>query len=227
MTVRSAEPEDAILEDLELSHIIAALARASAGSLGERGDTRERLLTAAMSAFATEGFRATTIRSLANEVGITPGAVYAHFESKEAILSAALSKTYRKFLLDVVVPRDSEANHGRFEGLCRRHMLFQIENSEIASASDTLLRNEMILQAADPQTVEVLRTAKAAYFDRLYREVIGFGTNPTQTLPKVRTRAVMVVCDSVSAEPRPETVSLDRQTILDQYMQAVWSIAKS
>lgn len=213
-------------DDPELSEIMAALARASAGSIGERGDTRERLLAAAMPAFATEGFRATTIRGLASAVGITPGAVYSHFDSKEAILSAALARTYQKFLLDVVVPQDGEGAGARFDGLCRRHMLFQMDNSEIASASDMLLLNEMVLQAADPATVQLLRRAKAAYFDRIYQEVIRLDAGPGGIQLKVRTRAVLVVCDSVSAEPRPETAGLDQETVLDQYMRVVWSIIR-
>lgn len=228
MTVQPLASLDEGNQDLELSRILAALASASAGSTGERGDTRERLLAAAMPAFATEGFRATTIRSLASAVGITPGAVYAHFDSKEGILSAALARTYRRFLEDVVVPRDPEGSETRFEGLCRRHMLFQMENSEIASASDMLLLNEMALQAADTKTVEVLQRARAAYFDRVYREVIrGSQERTQQVLAKVRTRAVLVICDSVSAEPRPETEALDRATVVDQYMQIIWSIVKS
>ncbi|MBU8867811.1 TetR/AcrR family transcriptional regulator [Paenarthrobacter aromaticivorans] len=212
--------------DPELSEIIAALDRASAGSSGERGDTRERLLAAAMPAFATEGFRATTIRSLASAVGITPGAVYAHFDSKEAILSAALARTYRKFLIDVVIPQDGEGAGVRFDGLCRRHMLFQMENSEIASASDMLLLNEMVLQAADPATVQVIRRAKAAYFDRIYQEVIRLDAGPGGLRLKVKTRAVLVVCDSLSAEPRPETEGMDRKAVLDQYMRLVSSIIR-
>ena len=221
-----AMPQHEASDDPELNEIIGALARASAGSSGERGDTRERLLAAAMPAFATEGFRATTIRGLASAVGITPGAVYAHFDSKEAILSAALARTYRKFLLDVVIPQDKKGPAARFNGLCRRHMLFQMENSEIASASDMLLLNEAVLQAADPETVQVIRRAKAAYFDRVYQEVIRLNAGPGGVQLKVRTRAVLVVCDSVSAEPRPETADLDRKTVLDQYMRVVLSIIR-
>lgn len=220
----TSQPEAS--DDPEISEIIAALARSSAGSSGERGDTRERLLAAAMPAFATEGFRATTIRGLASAVGITPGAVYAHFDSKEAILSAALARTYRKFLIDVVIPKDEEGVGARFYGLCRRHMLFQMENSEIASASDMLLLNEMVLQTADPATVQVIRRAKAAYFDRIYQEVVRLDAGPGGLQLKVKTRAVLVVCDSLSAEPRPETAGLEPKTVLDQYMRVVSGIIR-
>lgn len=226
MTLQASAKQTETFEDLELSEIIAALAHSSAGSSGERGDTRERLLAAAMPAFATEGFRATTIRGLATAVGITPGAVYAHFDSKEGILSAALARAYRKFLLDVVVPQDSTGREARFEGLCRRHMRFQMDNSALASASDMLLLNETVLQAAEPKTVDILRRAKSAYFDRMYREVVRVGTRDLRVLPKIQTRSILVLCDSVSAEPRPETASLDSKAVIDQYMQVIWSVVR-
>ncbi|TFD29107.1 TetR/AcrR family transcriptional regulator [Cryobacterium sp. TMT2-23] len=227
MTHQASANQAETFEDVELGEVIAALAQSSAGSSGERGDTRERLLAAAMPAFATEGFRATTIRGLATAVGITPGAVYAHFDSKEGILSAALARAYRTFLLDVVVPQDPSEPDARFEGLCRRHMRFQMDNSALASASDVLLLNETVLHAAEPQTVDVLRRAKGAYFDRVYREVVRVGTRDSQVLPKIQTRAILVLCDSVSAEPRPETVSLDGNSVVDQYMQVIWSIVRA
>lgn len=48
--------------------------------------TRERLLDAATEAFATKGFHATTTRDIAKAAGVTSGAVYIHFESKEDLL---------------------------------------------------------------------------------------------------------------------------------------------
>lgn len=137
-----------------------------------------------------------------------------------------MARTYRKFLLDVVIPRDAQGAEARFEGLCRRHMLFQMENSEVASASDMLLLNEMVLQTADPATVKVIRRAKAAYFDRVYQEVIRLDVGPGGVQLKVRTRAVLVVCDSLSAEPRPETAGLGRKAVLDQYMRVVADIIR-
>lgn len=49
---------------------------------------REQLLDAAMRCFARDGYRRTTVRSIAREAGVTTGAIYAHFEGKEALLTA-------------------------------------------------------------------------------------------------------------------------------------------
>jgi AcrR family transcriptional regulator len=208
----------------ELSALISGLTKASAGSVDERKDTRERLLTAAMTAFAEDGFKATTVRSLAKAVQITPGAVYAHFESKESILSAALARAYRKFLLDVVVPQDGPSPEARLRGLCQRHMKFQMENRALAAASDTLLLNEAILQVAEPTTVALLRQAKANYFHTLRTEVGKVRMDDPAAHIDLQTRAILVLCDSTSAEPRPETALLDQGLVVEQYLQLIWRI---
>ncbi|WP_067465632.1 TetR family transcriptional regulator [Nocardia amamiensis] len=48
--------------------------------------TSERILAAARILFATRGYRATSMQSIADDVGITKAALYYHFESKDEIL---------------------------------------------------------------------------------------------------------------------------------------------
>ncbi|EFQ83677.1 transcriptional regulator, TetR family [Aeromicrobium marinum DSM 15272] len=49
---------------------------------------RERLLTAAVEAFAEHGFGATTTRDIASRAGMSPAAVYVHHATKEQLLFA-------------------------------------------------------------------------------------------------------------------------------------------
>jgi AcrR family transcriptional regulator len=49
-------------------------------------DRREQILTSAAALFASRGVAATTVRQIADEVGILSGSLYHHFESKEAIV---------------------------------------------------------------------------------------------------------------------------------------------
>ena len=48
--------------------------------------TRRRLLSAALATFASKGYEATTTREIAAAAGVTPGALYVHYASKEAML---------------------------------------------------------------------------------------------------------------------------------------------
>jgi AcrR family transcriptional regulator len=49
---------------------------------------REEILAAAKACFAREGFHATSMRDIYRECGLSPGAVYNHFASKEEIVRA-------------------------------------------------------------------------------------------------------------------------------------------
>lgn len=57
--------------------------------VNQRGHTKERLLQATVRLAADRGIQATTVQAIANEVGITEGAVYRHYRSKEELRWAA------------------------------------------------------------------------------------------------------------------------------------------
>src|SRR5438552_5939089 len=54
--------------------------------------TRERLIEAAARAFARGGFAATSLDEVAEEAGLTKGAVYSNFDSKEDLVRAVLEE---------------------------------------------------------------------------------------------------------------------------------------
>lgn len=54
------------------------------------GSPPEALLTAAFRVFATRGYRATRLEEVAEEVGLTKGAIYYHFDGKEDLLRQAV-----------------------------------------------------------------------------------------------------------------------------------------
>jgi AcrR family transcriptional regulator len=55
-------------------------------------DRREQIIDAAMRVWAQKGFARATNRDVAREAGITTGLIYYYFESKEALLKAALEE---------------------------------------------------------------------------------------------------------------------------------------
>jgi AcrR family transcriptional regulator len=60
---------------------------------GDSAETRRRILQAARVRFARDGFRATTNRLIADDVGITPGAIYHYVDSKSALYAAVYCET--------------------------------------------------------------------------------------------------------------------------------------
>lgn len=54
------------------------------------GDTRQDILDASLVLFAEQGYDKTSLREIAEQVGVTKAALYYHFPSKEQILAALL-----------------------------------------------------------------------------------------------------------------------------------------
>ena len=50
---------------------------------GRRGDTRARIQQIALELFAEHGYERTSLREIAERLGVTKAALYYHFKSKE------------------------------------------------------------------------------------------------------------------------------------------------
>ncbi len=60
-------------------------------------DTRARILHEAIQLFGAHGYAGTSMRDIAQAVGIRPASIYAHFASKEQVLVEALTGTLDAF----------------------------------------------------------------------------------------------------------------------------------
>ena len=56
------------------------------------GDTKERILEAALALFARSGYLGTSMSDIAAELGITKGALYKHYTSKQEILDSIVER---------------------------------------------------------------------------------------------------------------------------------------
>jgi AcrR family transcriptional regulator len=61
----------------------------------ETADTRRRILDAARDLFVQKGYRATSMRAIAERIEYTPTAIYHHFESKGALLTELCAQDFR------------------------------------------------------------------------------------------------------------------------------------
>jgi AcrR family transcriptional regulator len=70
--------------------------------------TRTRILASALSLFAKKGYEHTTFTDIADRLTMTKGAVYWHFESKEALLIALVDEMLEKFTrqTEAIMPKD-------------------------------------------------------------------------------------------------------------------------
>ncbi len=96
-----------------------------------------KVLKAALSLFARQGFRATTMRQIARRSGLSVGALYHHFGGKEEIFGQLIDQ-YWQVLLDPELPLNKIFNAARFpEDL--EEMAAAIEDVVAANSSHILL----------------------------------------------------------------------------------------
>ena len=65
-----------------------------------RNTTKQRILDSAADLFSRKGYTETTVRELAESVGLNPASLYYHFPSKNAILECML-EDYQKYNTDI------------------------------------------------------------------------------------------------------------------------------
>ena len=77
------------------------LSTASVGTRKRRGEgytRRDEILVAAKELFLRDGFEATTIRRIADAVGVSAPALYLYFRDKDAIMLALCDQTFRSLI---------------------------------------------------------------------------------------------------------------------------------
>ena len=63
--------------------------------------TRDQILDAATSLLATRGTEHATVRKVAAEAGLSPGAVQHHFKTRDELIAAAYGRTAERFRADL------------------------------------------------------------------------------------------------------------------------------
>jgi AcrR family transcriptional regulator len=110
-------------------------------------DRRAEIVEIASVIFARKGFASATVREIADEAGILSGSLYHHFDSKEAIAEAILSKYYSGMLEAYrKVAQSADENGGGLAQLIRVAFRGIAEQPSavalIDNSGDLLLANE-------------------------------------------------------------------------------------
>src|SRR5215510_7596236 len=78
------------------AHAESPARRASHGEGPGRADTRRRIQSVALELFAEQGYDKTSLREIAERLGVTKAALYYHFKSKEDIVASLVQDYFGK-----------------------------------------------------------------------------------------------------------------------------------
>ena len=94
--------------------------------------SRERLLQAAVEAFAEKGFTATTTRDIATRAGMSPAAVYVHHDTKESLLFTVSVEGHQAALTVIRTAAANEGDHvARLRQMVRDFSTWHAVNSRV------------------------------------------------------------------------------------------------
>jgi len=151
------------------------------GHAGRRGDTRARIQQVALELFAEQGYEATSLREIAERLGVTKAALYYHFKSKEDIVRSFSEDHFTR--MDALIDWARQQPAGRATGheILERYLTILMEGSDVFRF---LEQNQATLRSADAgkHRFEQFRPRLYALVDLI------IGPDPT-TRARVRTTA--------------------------------------
>jgi AcrR family transcriptional regulator len=179
----------------------------------ESSDTRLRITETARLLFSERGFEVTTNKMLAAEAGITTGALYHYFESKEAIYAAVYDEVqtlvYGRF---GVVEAENDTFIARFEAMLEVAYELNREDPSLAR----LIGAVRIDERRDPQLAALLSTIHSSrqggFFERLTELGIKTGEiDPTHRSLVLALLQIIVIglTDAVSDNPVQHRLAID------------------
>ncbi|WP_414637332.1 TetR/AcrR family transcriptional regulator [Actinophytocola sp.] len=134
-----------------------------------RPDAARRLMAAAIESFATRGYHATTTRDIANAAGMSPAALYVHFPSKAAVLSA-ISRSGHEQALEMIqsVVTSTDDPVEAIQSIVQRFVAWHAKRHRVARVV------QYELQALPPEEYQVVADLRRRT-EQLVRDVISAG----------------------------------------------------
>lgn len=168
---------------------------------GRPGHDREAVLRTAIELFNRRGFDATSISDLATELGVTKSAVYHHFASKEALLSAALDEALEG--LSSAVEAASVATDGERSSVRLRTTV----EAAVRILSDHLPAVTLLLRVRGNSDVERAAMERRRHIDErlavLVRQSVEEGDLRADVDPEVISRLIFGMVNSLVDWYRP------------------------
>lgn len=176
------------------------------------------LLEAAATLFAERGYHATTIRDVAQAAGVTPGALYFHVPTKQALLVAVYTEGVDRIVrhVDNLVDRETEPAL-RFRRAIEAHLESILDASAFARVIVRVVPNDV------PEVAAELRAQRDRYETR-FRALIAALELPSDRSPTLLRMLLLGALNSTPIWYRRARGDLN--AIIDEFV-AVFGVTSS
>lgn len=159
-------------------------------------DTKEKILLTALQLFARDGYEAVSVRNIAEELGMTKGALYRHYKNKRDIFDSIVERMIQidaQRAKDYQMPvEEYDVNSGSYENTSLEDIQkYTIEQFKFWTEDDFAWRFRRMLTLEQYRNAEMAElysqcivAGPVAYMEDLFRELIQKGVlkeeNPRQ-----------------------------------------------
>ena len=98
---------------------------------GTRGDTRARIQRVALELFAEQGYERTSLREIAERLGVTKAALYYHFKSKEDIVRSFTEDHFTRLDALIEWARQQPAGPATGREIIERYVSILLDGSDV------------------------------------------------------------------------------------------------
>lgn len=156
-------------------------------------ETVNRILEESLDLFLEKGYEHTTIRDIIDNLGgLSKGAIYHHFKSKEDILEAVTERMFSEVVVRMARIRDDERLSGKekFTAMFRASVNNPSQRKLIETAPD-IMKNPQLLAA---QLRQICKSTVPDFIEPIIRQGMADGSIPTQ-YPRELAETLMLLFD--------------------------------
>jgi AcrR family transcriptional regulator len=159
-------------------------------------DTTGQICAAAIRIFFERGYHASTMRDIADAVGIRAPSIYNHFPNKQSLLHDVMIRTLTELLEQVEesLMATSAQPFEQISAFVHTHIVFHITYAPEAAVADNELR-----ALIDPHRASVI--ALRDRYQKLLREVLSHGIEQGAFAPgdvRLTSIAILTMCTAVA-----------------------------
>lgn len=144
--------------------------------------TKQKILDAALDLFSTQGFEATSVSQIADEVGIRKASMYSHFASKQEILESLMHDITEQYEWHSIF---SETNNGNVPAaINKKDLSVDSVTQMIIGQIRYIIHEPQIVKIRKMLTIEQFRNPALAKIQTKYNytNVMNFFTGIVETL---------------------------------------------
>jgi TetR/AcrR family transcriptional regulator, cholesterol catabolism regulator len=192
------------------------------------GGSRERIIEAATALFVRDGYKTTSLKAIASEVGISPPALYWHFNSKQHLFLASMEHLLQSFIDSVETSLTETEPIPLLRQFVAAHVRWKLEQREAAGTYTSSLGMRDIVHSLPPAHRRSLVAKQRRHLDRL-RGILDDGVaSGVFQIPDVRVTAfaIITLCEYVQSWYDP-TGELSPQDVADRYVDLVLGMVRA